>query len=67
MTPNEELLIEAFMRHCFSCPLDDNAEIDFERECVGYREPGCKECILKHIENLRLESERYGGLQGVTN
>lgn len=53
MTPNEELLIEAFMRHCFSCPLDDNAEIDFERECVGYREPGCKECILKHIENLR--------------
>lgn len=53
MTPNEELLIEAFMRHCFSCPLDDNAEIDFERECVGYREHGCKECILKHIENLR--------------
>lgn len=39
-----------FIRHCFSCPLDDNAEIDFERECVGYREPGCKECILKHIE-----------------
>lgn len=53
MTPNEEILIEALMRHCFSCPMKDDASIDFEKECVGYRSPGCKECIQKHMEDLR--------------
>lgn len=53
MTPNEEILIEALMRHYFSCPMKDDANIDFEKECVGYRSPGCKECIQKHMEDLR--------------
>ena len=26
--------------------------IDFEKECVGFREKGCKECILRNIEQL---------------
>lgn len=34
------------------CPFRDDAEIDFEGECVGFRREGCKECILGHIGEL---------------
>ena len=34
------------------CPFKDETNIDFERECVGFREPGCKDCILRNIEKL---------------
>lgn len=53
MTERETLLLDYIMKHTYSCPLKDDAEIDFEKECVGYREAGCKECILRHAEELR--------------
>ena len=34
------------------CPFKDDADIDFEGECVGFRGEGCKECILGHIGGL---------------
>ncbi len=34
------------------CPFKDETEIGFEKECVGFGEPGCKECILKHVAEL---------------
>lgn len=52
MTENESKLIDAIMRYRFSCPLKDDADINYEKECVGYREHGCRECILRHIEEL---------------
>lgn len=45
-------LIEALMRRSCSCPLKDDADINFEKECVGYREEGCLECIYKHADQL---------------
>lgn len=53
MTENESKLIDAIMRYQFACPLEDEADINFEKECVGYREDGCKECIFRHIDKLR--------------
>lgn len=35
------------------CPFKDEADIDFEKECVGFAETGCRECILKHIDQLK--------------
>ena len=52
MTENECKLIDAIMRNWFICPIKDDSKMDFEKECVGYKEPGCRECILKHIDEL---------------
>lgn len=49
----QKKLVGALMRIFHSCPLNDNANIDFEKECVGYREQGCAECILRHIDDLK--------------
>lgn len=34
------------------CPFKDETDIDFEKECVGFQEPGCKDCMLRNIEKL---------------
>ncbi len=51
MSELEENLLNALLRHCYSCPLEDGS-IDFEKECVGYREPGCRECIIRHSDKI---------------
>jgi hypothetical protein len=53
VTEKEEYFVNYIMEHTYSCPLSDDAHIDFEKECVGYREKGCKECIYNHAEELR--------------
>ncbi len=53
MTGTEALLMDYIMRHTYSCPVKDDADIDFDKECVGFKEPGCRECIMKHLEELR--------------
>lgn len=40
------------------CPFGDDADIDFEGECVGFRREGCKECILRHIGELNKGADR---------
>lgn len=52
MTERESKLIDALMRHCICCPIKDDALMDFEAECVGYKENGCKECIITHVDEL---------------
>lgn len=51
-----ERQVDALVQYIFDnihwCPFKDEAEIDFERECVGFREKGCKECIIRNIEQL---------------
>lgn len=49
----EELLVDYIMRHAYSCPVKDDADIDFEKECVGFEESGCRECIMRHLKELR--------------
>ena len=49
----ESLLMDYIMRHTYSCPVKDDADIDFEKECVGFKEPGCRECIMRHLKELR--------------
>lgn len=51
MSELEEALLNALMKHCYSCPLGDDS-IDFEKECVGYKEAGCKECIVRNFDKL---------------
>lgn len=54
MTENEKLLIGHILRNEHSCPLEyDIPDVDFEKECVGFREDGCEECVYRHIGNLR--------------
>lgn len=43
------------------CPFEDDVNIDFVKECVGFSEPGCKECVLKHIDLLNLTNRRRNG------
>ena len=45
-------LIQYIFNNLHWCPFKDEANIDFENECVGFRENGCKECILRNIEQL---------------
>ena len=49
----EELFMDYIMCHAYSCPIKDDADIDFEKECVGFEEPGCRECIMRHLKELR--------------
>lgn len=49
----DELLMEYIMRHTYSCPIRDNANINFKKECVGFEEPGCRECIMRHLKELK--------------
>lgn len=37
------------------CPLGDEKRLSIMGECVGLRKPGCKECLLKHIEDLEIK------------
>lgn len=54
MTGTETLLMDYIMRHTYSCPIKDDAEgIDFDKECVGFKEPGCRDCIMRHLEELK--------------
>jgi len=45
-------LIQYIFNNLHWCPFKDESNIDFEKECVGFREKGCKECILRNIEQL---------------
>lgn len=47
-----DALISYLFKNVRWCPFDDESDIDFEKECVGFSEPGCKECILRNIEQL---------------
>lgn len=49
----KELLMDYIMRRTYSCPIRDNANINFEKECVGFEEPGCMECIMRHLKELK--------------
>lgn len=53
MTGTETLLMDYIMRHTYSCPIKDDADIDFDKECVGFKEPGCRDCIIRHLEELK--------------
>lgn len=53
MTITETLLMDYIMRHTYSCPIKDDADIDFDKECVGFKEPGCRDCIIRHLEELK--------------
>lgn len=45
-------LAEHIIANGHSCPFDDQSGIDFENECVGFGEPGCTACLLKHSNRL---------------
>lgn len=45
-------LIDYIINKCHSCPFDDESGVDFEKECVGFGEVGCGECILRNIGKL---------------
>lgn len=47
-----DILIQYIFNNMHWCPFKDDADIDFEKECVGFREHGCKECILRNINQL---------------
>ncbi len=46
------ILIDYIINKIHSCPLSDESNIDFEKECVGFGEVGCGECILRHLDKL---------------
>lgn len=48
----EKILTNYIIDKIHSCPLKDDCGIDFEKECAGFGEPGCRECILKNIDKL---------------
>lgn len=47
-----ETLIQYIFHNLHWCPFKDEANIDFEKECVGFGESGCKDCILRNFEQL---------------
>lgn len=52
MNKNESKLLDYILKNNHWCPFEDDVNIDFEKDCVGFRENGCKECIYKNIDQL---------------
>ena len=46
------ILVDYIINKIHSCPLNDESNIDFEKECVGFGKVGCGECILRHLDKL---------------
>ena len=42
MSNTEQILIEFILHHFHWCPFSDDCGINFDQECVGFREAGCK-------------------------
>lgn len=51
------ILIDYILNNIHWCPFKDETDIDFEKECVGFRENGCKECIYRNIDKLNFYKE----------
>ncbi len=52
---NEErirILTDYIMNKTHLCPFDDKSGIDFKKECVGFGEAGCGECLLRYLNKL---------------
>lgn len=49
-------LLDYIANNMHWCPFKDEANIDFEKECVGFGESGCRECILRNINQLNCAS-----------
>lgn len=47
-----ESLAKGIMENSYCCPLKDNTDIDFEKECTGFKKPGCMECIIRHSDDI---------------
>lgn len=45
-------LIRYLFNNMHLCPFEDEAYVNIKRECVGFAELGCAECILENIEML---------------
>lgn len=52
-----DILTDYIINKIHSCPFDDDADIDFEKECAGFGETGCRECILRHLDQLDCREE----------
>ena len=46
------ILIDYVINKIHSCPFDDGSDIDFEKECVGFGEVGCGDCIFRNLDKL---------------
>ena len=55
LTEYEEIidkLASYVVEKAYYCPVTDKYTI--RTGCVGLRKPGCKECMLKHMENFKI-------------
>ncbi len=52
MTKNEKILLYYIMKIIDYCPFEDEWEDNLEKECVGFRQEGCGDCILRNIDKL---------------
>ena len=52
MNEKERNLIVYILDNIHACPFSDDCGIDFEKECVGIFQEGCKECIFRNAEKL---------------
>lgn len=55
MTNTEKSLVDFIYDNWHWCPFKDESGIDFENECVGFREAGCKECIYRNADKLNCQ------------
>ena len=46
------ILLDYIINKIHSCPFDDGSDIDFEKECVGFGEVGCGDCIFRNLDKL---------------
>ena len=53
MTKNEAILVDYILNQSDCCPFENQWEgTDLEQNCVGFREIGCGECIIRNIDRL---------------
>ena len=56
---NDQSIIDKLLNYIVAsslyCPLGTEKRVSILGECVGLRKPGCKECLRKHIEDLKIK------------
>ena len=59
---NDQAVIDKLLNYIVAsslyCPLGVQKRVRILIECVGLRKPGCKECLMKHIEDLKIKGAR---------
>lgn len=55
MSGKEKMFVDYILNKMHWCPFEDGSGVDFEKECVGFGEDGCEDCIYRNADKLNFK------------